>query len=110
MCYVASMMIGKKNWIGTYNAAPTYKLLGENVAFKSSNQPPLDTPIIESTIGYHVRSGFHGLTLYDWERYMEFIEHHFLKIPVRSVHDIYYPAGKLVDHYPNKQSTDHIVK
>ena len=80
------------------------------MAFGSSDQPPLDTPIIESAIGYHVRLGFHGLTLYDWERYMEFIEHHFLKIPVRSVHDVYYPDGKLVDHYPNKQRTGYIVK
>ena len=44
MCYVASMMIDKMKWIGTYNAAPAYKLLGENVAFGSSDQPPLDTP------------------------------------------------------------------
>ena len=80
------------------------------MAFGSSDQPPLDTPIIESAIGYHVRSGFHGLTLYDWERYMEFFELHFIKILVSSVHDIYYPDGKLVGHYPNKQSTDNIVK
>lgn len=91
----------KGQWIGTYNAKPGYELYGEKVAFLSQDQPPLDSPIIESAIGYHVRSGFHGLTLYDWERYMEFIEYHFMKIPIRSVHDIYYPDGKLVDHYPN---------
>jgi hypothetical protein len=93
----------KGQWIGTYNASPSYKLYGEKVAFTSPEQPPVDSPIIESAIGYHVRSGFHGLTLYDWEKYMEFIEYHFLKIPVRSAHDVYYPDGKLVDHYPNMQ-------
>ncbi len=100
----------KGQWIGTYNATPAYKLYGKKVAFTSDEQPPLDSPIVESAIGYHVRSGFHGLTLYDWERYMEFIEYHFMKIPIRSVHDIYYPDGKLVDHYPNMQGADYIVK
>ena len=100
----------KGQWIGTYNAVPAYELYGKKVAFNSSVQPPLDSPILESVIGYHVRSGFHGLTLYDWERYMEFIEYHFMKIPIRSVHDIYYPDGKLVDHYPNMQGADYIVK
>ena len=100
----------KGQWIGTYNATPGYQLYGEKVAFTSSEQPQLDSPIVESAIGYHVRSGFHGLTLYDWERYMEFIEHHFMKIPIRSVHEIYYPDGKLVDHYPNKLGAKYLVK
>lgn len=100
----------KGQWIGTYNAAPGYKLYGEQVAFSSSEQPSLDCPIIKSAIGYHVRSGFHGLTLYDWERYMEFIEYHFMKIPIRNVHEIYYPDGKLVDHYPNKLGAKYLAK
>ena len=92
----------KGQWIGTFNAAPSYKLYGKKVAFPSPEQPPVDQPIIESTIGYHVRSGFHGLELYDWEQYMKFIDYHFMKIPIRSAHDIYYPNGELLDHYPNK--------
>ncbi len=92
----------KGEWIGTYNAAPSYKLYGKKVAFTSPEQPPVDQPIIESAIGYHVRSGFHGLELYDWEQYMKFIEYHFMKIPIRSTHDIYYPNGVLNDNYPNK--------
>ena len=67
---------------------------------------PVDQPVIESTIGYHLRSGFHGLELYDWEQYMKFIEYHFMKIPIRSVHEIYYPNGELLDHYPNKVLQD----
>lgn len=92
----------KGQWIGTYHAAPPYGLFDKKVAFVSSKQPPLDSPILESTIGYHVRSGFHGLDLYDWEQYMKFIEYHFLNIPIRSVHEIYYPEGKLIDHFPNQ--------
>ncbi|NQU52673.1 MAG: hypothetical protein HQ522_09055, partial [Bacteroidetes bacterium] len=92
----------KGQWIGTYNATPAYNLYGKEVAFTSEKQPAINQPIIQSSIGYHVRSGVHGLELYDWEQYMKFIEFHFLKIPIRSTHDIYYPNGKLVDHYPNK--------
>ena len=100
----------KGQWIGTYNAKPAFDLYGKKVAFASEEQPALDQPILESSIGYHVRSGFHGLTLYDWEQYMKFIEFHFIKIPIRSTHDIYYPDGKLVDHYPNMAGEDYIVK
>lgn len=92
----------KGQWIGTYNAAPAFKLYSKEVAFKSPERPPINKPIIESAIGFHVRSGVHGLELYDWEQFMKFIEFHFMKIPVRSVNDIYYPGGKLLDHYPNK--------
>jgi hypothetical protein len=41
---------------------------------------------------------------------MEFIEYHFLKIPIRSVHEIYYPDGHLVEHYPNMPNSDYVVK
>ena len=88
--------------LGTYHAAPAYELYGEKVDFASEKQPEINEPILKSQIGFHVRSGFHGLKQYDWERYMEFVEYHFMKIPIRSVHEIYYPDGKLVDHYPNK--------
>jgi hypothetical protein len=68
----------KGQWIATYHAAPIYRLYGEKVAFTSPEQPPLNNPIKESAIGYYVRSGYHGLTYYDWERYIEFIEYHFM--------------------------------
>ncbi|MBT3382909.1 MAG: hypothetical protein HN778_08605 [Prolixibacteraceae bacterium] len=68
----------KGQWIGTYNAAPAYKLYNKNVAFSSPEQPQVNQPIIESKIGYHIRSGFHGLEVYDWLRYMKFIEYHFI--------------------------------
>ena len=68
----------KGQWIAAYHAAPAYLLYGKEVAFTSAEQPPLNSPIIESAIGYYVRSGYHGLTYYDWERYIEFIEYHFM--------------------------------
>lgn len=79
----------KGQWIGTYNAAPAYKLYGRNVKFSSHEQPTINQPIIESAIGFHVRSGTHGLPLYDWEQSMKFIEFHFMKINPRSVAEVY---------------------
>lgn len=99
----------KGQWLGTYHASPVYKLYGKKLPFKSEKQPPVNQPIVKSAIGYHVRTGSHGLTLYDWERFLEFIEYHFMKIPIRSVHDIYHPNGKLLDHYPNKLRKSNIA-
>ncbi len=79
----------KGQWIGTYNAAPSYQLYKKDVAFTSAIQPAINLPIIKSMIGYHLRSGVHGLELYDWEQYMKFIEYHFLKIEPRSVDEVY---------------------
>ncbi|WP_089889804.1 glucuronyl esterase domain-containing protein [Kriegella aquimaris] len=79
----------KGQWIGTYNSAPAYQLYDKDVAFTSENQPEINQPIIKSTIGYHVRSGGHGLELFDWEQYMKFIEYHFLNIEPRSVEEVY---------------------
>jgi hypothetical protein len=100
----------KGEWLATYHAAPVYKLYGSKIEFVSEEQPAVNQPIVKSDIGYHVRTGFHGLQLYDWERYMEFIEFHFMKIEPRNVHDIYYPDGVLLDHYPNKLQKSNTVK
>ena len=76
-------------WIGTYNAVPSYELYGKHVAFPSSEQPAINHPVIKSSIGYHVRSGVHGLELYDWEQFMKFVEHHFMGIEPREVAEVY---------------------
>ena len=94
----------KGQYLAAYHASPAYKLYGENVGLTSKEMPEINKPIIKSTIGYHVRTGFHGMRLYDWEQYMKFIEFHFMKIEPRTVHEIYYPNGKLVKHFPNMNS------
>ena len=76
-------------WIGTLNSASSYKLYGEKIAFESAKQPKINQAIIESSIGFHVRSGVHGLELYDWEQYMKFVEYHFMNIEPRSVEEVY---------------------
>ncbi|WP_373551883.1 acetylxylan esterase [Haliscomenobacter sp.] len=36
-------------------------------------QPAVNVPVKSSNLGYHLRTGIHNLTLYDWERFMDFI-------------------------------------
>jgi len=38
--------------------------------------PDPDTPLNVGYIGYHLRTGKHDLTAYDWARYMDFAERH----------------------------------
>ena len=76
-------------WMGTSMAAPSYELYGLDVGFTPAGPPPVNQPVIKSSIGYHLRSGVHGLELFDWEQYMKFIEFHFMNIEPRSVAEVY---------------------
>jgi hypothetical protein len=54
-------------------ATPVYALYGLP-GFKPEEMPPLDTPITRGQVAYHIRRGIHNLTLYDWQRYMDFAD------------------------------------
>jgi len=58
------------------NAEPVYDLLGRN-GLDVKKMPALNSPIQKGRIGYHIRSGGHGLTEYDWQQYMDFADRHF---------------------------------
>ena len=36
--------------------------------------PPADTPLVSGPRGYHVRTGAHNLTPYDWDRFCDFAD------------------------------------
>ncbi|MDP4227026.1 MAG: acetylxylan esterase [Bacteroidota bacterium] len=61
---------------GVY-ASPVYKLLHTN-GLSIAAMPPVNQPVM-NTIAYHIRTGGHAITLYDWERYMDFADMNFKK-------------------------------
>ncbi|UCF37450.1 MAG: acetylxylan esterase [Acidobacteriota bacterium] len=62
-------------FLAAYNASKVYDLLGAK-GLPSNQMPDLSQPIM-NTIGYHIRPGEHDVTLYDWERFMDFADLHF---------------------------------
>lgn len=62
-------------YLSAYHASEVYRLLGKT-GLASEASPPLGEAIIESDVGYHVREGGHSVEPYDWERIMEFLDHH----------------------------------
>ncbi len=55
-------------------AEPVYKLLGKS-GLSVAELPPPNHPV-GATIGYHLRSGLHALTDYDWMQYLLFADQH----------------------------------
>ena len=56
-------------------ADPVYRLFGL-VGLGVKEMPPVITPVGDF-IRYHVRTGRHGLTDYDWQQYLRFADCHF---------------------------------
>ncbi len=48
-------------------------------SLSNDEMPEVNKPIINRQVAYHVRSGVHDITLYDWEQYVKFADHHFGK-------------------------------
>ncbi len=67
----------KGEYLSARHASPVYALLGlpglPGDSMPGANQP------LTGTIGYHVRSGRHDVTGYDWDRYLDFADRHLRK-------------------------------
>lgn len=61
-------------FLGIHHAEPAYRLLGKS-GLGISEMPTVNTPV-GGDLGYHVRSGKHALTAYDWEQYLNFADRH----------------------------------
>jgi hypothetical protein len=65
-------------FLSGFHADPVYRLLGtEGLGTTSDAMPDVDAPVDSGTIGYHIRTGEHDVTSYDWEQYLRFADRHF---------------------------------
>ncbi len=65
----------KGEFLAAKAASPVYRLFGEE-GLPAEDMPPPDHPV-QGTIGYHVRTGEHDLTAFDWQCYLDFADKHF---------------------------------
>ena len=57
-------------------ASPGYELYGKK-GLAGRSMPKPEQPSIEGYVGYHIRTGKHDITLYDWQQYIKFANQHF---------------------------------
>ncbi len=69
----------KGEYLSCVAADPVYRLLGTSGLGgdrPSPEMPAAEQPIQTGMISYHLRSGRHDLSSYDWDRYMDFADKH----------------------------------
>ena len=61
-------------FLSGFYADPVYRLLG-TTGIGAAKMPEVDQPVM-NPIGYHVRSGGHDVTDFDWKAYLDFADKH----------------------------------
>ena len=61
-------------FLGAREASGAYELYGLE-GLPATERPQVDQPVM-GAIGYHIRTGDHDLTAYDWEQYLTFADRH----------------------------------
>ncbi len=61
-------------YLSGYHAAPVFNLYYPTIPDYES--PGIDSPVNDTRIGYHIRSGGHDVTKFDWQQYLDFADHH----------------------------------
>ena len=65
----------KGEFLAAKHAEPAYRLFGK-AGLGVEDMPPVNHPVGDA-IAYHVRTGKHDITEYDWEQYLNFADRHF---------------------------------
>lgn len=65
----------KHEFLSAVHATPVFRLLGMK-GLSTFEFPAPDSPVHEGSIGYHLRTGKHNLTEYDWQCFMDFADKH----------------------------------
>ena len=60
-------------WLSLVHASPAYALWGEPW-IGAGEMPRPDRPVVFGRRGYHLRTGAHDLTAYDWARFADFAD------------------------------------
>ncbi|HAO98996.1 MAG TPA: acetylxylan esterase [Fibrobacteres bacterium] len=63
----------KGEFLGVKAADPVYRLLGQDT-LPAVTWPAYNQPVFGGQTGYHVRTGNHDLTAYDWSQYLRFAD------------------------------------
>ncbi|MCB1088321.1 MAG: acetylxylan esterase [Verrucomicrobiae bacterium] len=67
----------KGEFLSAKLAGPVYALFGKN-GVGVEEQPGIDHPVGDA-VGYHIRTGKHDVTDFDWEQYLSFADRHFAR-------------------------------
>jgi hypothetical protein len=59
-------------------ASPVYQLY-KYTGLDDAEMPGVDKPLVSDRVAYHIRSGGHDITLYDWQQFVGFANQHFSK-------------------------------
>jgi hypothetical protein len=65
----------KGEFLAAVAASEVYERLG-NKGVGTAAMPPVNEPVGDA-VRYHVRTGKHDITAYDWQQYLDFAERHF---------------------------------
>ena len=69
----------KGEFLSAVHADPAYRLLGTDGLGGDAPPPEMpaaDQPIDDGIIGYHLRTGKHDVTDFDWNQYLDFADRH----------------------------------
>ncbi len=62
-------------FLSAKHAGPVYQLFGAE-GLGVEDMPPVNRPVMK-TVGYHMRTGKHDVTEFDWDQYLTFADKHF---------------------------------